>query len=110
MTPEQINTWTDAAIRGKELVDLYGPGLLAASCLYTGWKTSRWACRTVLRGWDRLQERRALRRLPAAPDNQPPTDIDALAECRRIARQPITNPDDWRRADQYLRQKGDDTP
>lgn len=49
------------------------------------------------------ETRRARRRTPAAPDNQPGTDIDALIVCRRIDRQPLADPQLSRRADQYLR-------
>lgn len=110
MTTEEINAWADAAIRMQEMTDLYGPGLILASCLITGWKTCRWICRRTLHAWNRIQERRELRRTPAAFDNQPPVDDDALIECRRIARLHTANPDMWRRADNYLRQKGDETP
>ncbi|MFC9285670.1 hypothetical protein [Streptomyces sp. NPDC057052] len=35
----------------------------------------------------RILARAAARRIPAAPDNQPGTDIDLLISCRRIDRQ-----------------------
>lgn len=41
--------------------------------------------------------------LPAAPDNQPPTDDDLLITCRRIAREPLADPDKTRRLINYLR-------
>lgn len=110
MTPEQISSWADAAIRMQEMTDLYGPGLVLASCLYTGWRTCRWICRRTLQACDRIQERRELRRTPAAHDNQPPVDDDALATCRSIARQAIAHPHISRRVNNHLRQKGDETP
>lgn len=53
---------------------------------------------------------RRARHLPPAPDNQPPTDSNALATCRHIARQPLADPDINRTANRYLREKGDETP
>jgi hypothetical protein len=38
----------------------------------------------------RLLARAARRSIPAAPDNQPGTDMDLLISCRRIDRQPYT--------------------
>lgn len=108
MTPDQINTWTDAALRMQNAVDVYGPGLILASCTVTAWWACRWVARTAFRCWDRLVERRQLRHTPAAFDNQPPVDDDTLATCRRIARQPLTDPDISRTAHRYLRQKGDE--
>ncbi|MFF7308119.1 hypothetical protein [Streptomyces sp. NPDC008137] len=39
-----------------------------------------WAIRHAVRGG----ENRSRSRVPTAPDNLPPTDIDALITCRRI--------------------------
>lgn len=69
----------------------------AASLAVIAWRILRWAIRPRVH-------------VPAAFDNQPPVDDDALIECRRIARLHTANPDMWRRADNYLRQKGDETP
>lgn len=55
----------------------------------------------------RAARRLAHRSVPASRDNQPGTDTSALWTCRRIARQPLTDPDISRRANQYLRRKGD---
>lgn len=43
--------------------------------------------------------------LPAAPDNVPPVDMDALIACRRIARQPLNDPDSSRRSMRYQREQ-----
>lgn len=110
MTPDQIGAVTNAAIRLQELGDLYGPGLILASSLAVAWRTSRWACRRALQLCDWARERRQLRTTPAAFDNQPPADHQLLADCRRIARQPLASPDISRAAYRYLREKGDETP
>lgn len=49
------------------------------------------------------ETRRARRRTPAAPDNQPGTDAVLLLACRYISSQPLADPDTSRLADQYLR-------
>jgi hypothetical protein len=110
MTPDQIDTVADAAIRLQELGDLYGPGIILASSLVVAWRTSRWICRRAFQACDWARERRQLRRTPAAFDNQPPQDDDALAACQRIAREPLASPDISRAAYRYLRKKGDETP
>jgi hypothetical protein len=114
VTPDQIDAVTDAAIRLQELGDLYGPGLILASGLVVAWRASRWICRRALQACDWARQRRELRRTPAAFDNQPPQDDDALDACLRIAGLHPTDPDnsrnDWRNATRYLREKGDETP
>jgi hypothetical protein len=110
MTPDQINTVADAAIRLQELGDLYGPGIILASGLVVAWRVSRWICRRGLQACDWARQRRQLRHAPAAFDNQPPADDELLVECRRIAREPLASPDISRAAYRYLREKGDDTP
>ncbi|MFD5798656.1 hypothetical protein ACFWIO_35020 [Streptomyces diastatochromogenes] len=60
--------------------------------------------------WAVVHSIRAGRRLPAAPDNRQGTDSEALWTCRHILRQPLIDPDIARRTNQYLRQKGDETP
>jgi hypothetical protein len=45
------------------------------------------------------------RHLPAAPDNQPGRDTDALWTCRRISALPVTDPDISRTAIRYLRNR-----
>ncbi len=110
MTPDQINTVADAAIRLQELGDLYGPGIILASSLVVAWRASRWICRRGLQACDWARQRRQLRRTPAAFDNQPPADDELLIECRRSARLHPAHPEDWRNATRYLREKGDDTP
>lgn len=49
------------------------------------------------------ETRRARRRTPAAPDNQPGTDADLLWTCRRIDSQWPADPSANRLAAQYLR-------
>lgn len=111
MSPDQINTWADAALRVQNMADVYGPGLILASSLVTGWWTCRWICRRAFHIYDWARERRDLRSTPAAFDNQPPVDDELLIACRRIDRQPPTDPDDARRAINYLRdQAGEETP
>jgi len=73
--------------------DLYGAWLTAVAALGL-------ACWAI---------RRYLRRKPAAPDNVPPQDTEALWICRRIAALPTTNPDIARPANNYLR-PGEETP
>jgi hypothetical protein len=110
VTPDQINTWTNAAIRLQELGDLYGPGIILASGLVVAWRVSRWICRRGYQLCDWARQRRELRSTPAAFDNQQPQDDDLLAACRRIAREPLASPDISRNAYRYLREKGDETP
>lgn len=52
----------------------------------------------------------ARRTVPAAHDNRIGRDIDALRECRYIAREPLTNPEASRDADDYLRRKEGEQP
>jgi hypothetical protein len=82
------------------------PGLRLVGCIL--------AATLLLRGTHlgikRARARRRLQRTPAAPDNQPGTDIDALIVCRGIDREPLRDGDIQRRAIRYLREKGDETP
>lgn len=72
------------------------PNLAAAASLtVVAWRLIRWAIRP---------------HIPAAPDNQPPADHDALIVCRRINRLQTVDPDICRRADRYAREKGEDRP
>ena len=48
--------------------------------------------------------------IPAAADNQRGNDVESLIACRRIGRLPVADPDDARRANDYLHQTGDETP
>lgn len=110
MNPDEIDVWTNAVIKLHTAAEQFGPGLVLASCLVTGWWTCRWICRRVFQAYDWARERRQLRATPAAFDNQPPQDDDALVECQRIAREPERDPGPQRAANRYLRKKGDETP
>jgi len=50
------------------------------------------------------------RQVPAADDNTRGSNTSDLAACHSIARQPLTNPDISRRANQYLRRKEGEQP
>lgn len=58
----------------------------------------------------RRAARRALRRTPAADDNQRGTDADLFWECRRISAEPLADPDHTRRLINYLRDTGEEKP
>jgi hypothetical protein len=65
---------------------------IAASFLAVGIQIIRWVIRNR-------------RHVPAAPDNVPPVDVDDLIICRRIDRQPLTDPDISRRSMRYQREQ-----
>jgi hypothetical protein len=105
MTPEQIDAVTNGLISLEHAVDTYGPSLAviaASTCALWG------AGRLI----DRAAARRALRRTPAAPDNLPPCDDDALTTCQHIDRLGVRDPDMPRLVNNYLRdrQRKEDTP
>jgi hypothetical protein len=60
--------------------------------------------------WAIAHSIRSGRHVPAAPDNRPGIDSEALITCRRISRQPLTDPEIARRAHHYLRRKEGDQP
>lgn len=109
MSPETVDGYRHAAHTLHGAVDWYllqldTWGLLIFltvqfSVLITGWCLIGATCH----GIGRLRGRRELRRTPAAPDNLPPVDDELLIACRRIDRQPLADPDDARRAINYLR-------
>lgn len=98
MTPDQIDAVTNGLIVLHDAVATYGPPIAAITL---GACALRYAGRLI----DRAATRRALRRIPAAPDNQPPTDTDALIECRRIDRLGVRDPDIHRTVNNHLRDK-----
>jgi hypothetical protein len=93
--------------------DLYGAWLTAGNNLqpYIGWAVGHWIDLAIGASFLVLGLRIlrwALRhRIPAAPDNVPPTDDDLLITCRRIHRLPHIHPEISRAAYRHLRQKGD---
>jgi len=109
MSPETVDGYRTAAHTLHGFWDWYllqfdtwGPVIVLAvqfSAFITAWCLIGATCH----GIGRLRERRELRRTPAAADNLPPVDDELLITCRRIDRQPLADPDDTRRAINYLR-------
>lgn len=95
--------------------DLYAAWLTLGDRLQPAghWLAATWpnlAIATALGAFAWWSIRRGLRdphhdRIPAAPDNQPPTDTDALIECRRIDRLGVRDPDIHRTVNNHLRDK-----
>jgi hypothetical protein len=101
MTPEQIdgfiNAWVWVDNHGQQITAV-AVAIIPAACMP---RIAR-----------RVLARRALRHIPAAPDNVQPTDIDDLIVCRRIDRLGERDPHIHRLANDYLRnkQRKEDTP
>lgn len=91
--------------------DLYTAWLAAGDWVAANWPNLAIAAGLAAFAWWSI--RRGLRdrhHLPPAPDNLAPVDDELLIRCRRIARQPLVNPELVRPAYRYHRQKGDETP
>lgn len=93
--------------------DLYAAWLTAGNHLqpYGNWIAVNWPNLAIALGIGAFGGwciRRALRdrhHLPAAPDNLPPIDDDALITCRRIDRLGVRDPHIHRLANDHLRRK-----
>lgn len=59
MTPDQINTWTDAALQMQTMADTFGPGITLTVGTAAAWWASRRAAAAI---HDRLAHRRDVRR------------------------------------------------
>lgn len=100
--------------------DLYGAWLTAGNNLQPvgAWLTTNWPNLAIAVSIGSIGigiirwSLRDTRHLPAAPDNQPPHDTDALIVCRRIDRLGVRDPDIHRHVNNYLRdkQRKEDTP
>lgn len=99
MTPAQIDTVTNGLINLHTFVSDWWPALTGLAITAAGtWLAFR--CARFLGQHD----------MPAAPDNQPGTDADDLWTCRRIAAEPLADPDHTRRLINYRRDTGEEKP
>lgn len=81
-----------------------GPGVLFVGVGVATWEGIE-KIRDVL---EQRRERQALRRTPAADDNQAGTNATDLWTCRRIEAEPLADPDASRRLITYLRDTGEE--
>ncbi|MFE8961796.1 hypothetical protein [Streptomyces iakyrus] len=95
----RVDVFFALAQAGGWLIDAL-PALAAVGITAAAWKITR-----------RHAARQALRRTPAAPDNQRGTNVGLLWECRRIHAEPLADADNTRRLINYLRDNaGEEKP
>lgn len=100
MTPEQIDTVTNGLINLHTFISDWWPAITGLALFAAG----TWLALRVAHFLGTVD------RIPAAPDNQPGTNADDLWACRRIATEPLADPDHTRRLINYLRDTGKEKP